>query len=238
MMKPTYGLPAPVVLAGEAYRQYMNSRSQVRHGSRTDTKIIKKRKTASKHSFKKQMMDATPAKHVTSVPNTAMTHNTLYTCCPTQAITQGDGNTNRDGDSAYLCALKVRGMFIAATTAGAYTYRIIVGYSGEEVTTANVDTTFVSGLATSEVFLPNTTTRVTPAGVINPKAFTVLYDEVVDVNSQISAVADVKSVDFTVPLNQSFYYQSSGSVQGKLKNLYVLVNWLLDGLLFSNEANA
>lgn len=187
-------------------------------------------KRKGRKSFKRAVMDIQPAKHVTSTPNTSMTHNTLYTCCPSQAITQGDGNTNRDGDSAYLCALKMKGVFYTSTLEGGYQYRIIVGYSGEEISTANVDTTFVSGLGTSEVFLPNTATAITSNGIINPKAFTVLYDETFDVNSQLVDIYDSIGFDFTVPLNTQLPYQASGSVFGKYKNLYVLVmGWIGGG---------
>ena len=187
--------------------------------------LTKRRRTKPQRSvsLKTLIKRTEAAKHYTFENNAALLHNTLYTCIPTQGITQGTGNTNRVGDEIYLCAIKVMGQYLSASTAGAYSMRLLVGWSGEEYTTANISNQLVSGLGGSEVFLPSTFTTWTPNGLINPKAFTVLYDQTIDINSQITATSDLSSFEFTVPLNQTFCYQSSGSVQGKTRNLCVVV---------------
>lgn len=195
-----------------------------KHGSYTGIVTTDRRKRVPRRKSIKAIVNSMKeAKHYTLDYNLAFTHNTLFTMCPTQGITQGDGIANRDGDSIRLEALKIQADFQSSATAGAYTFRIIVGYSGEEYTTANIASQFVSGLSTSEVFFPSTVTFWTANGVINPKAFTVLYDQTVDINSQIAAVVDTVSFSHTVPLAMDFPYQASASVMGKFKNLYVLV---------------
>lgn len=161
-----------------------------------------------------------PTKHYTATLGTSFTHNTLSTVNITAGVTQGDLNSSRDGDAISLTGLKLSGQYFSDAVAGAYTFRILVGYSGEEYTS----TTFASGLGSTELFLPNTTTTFSTLGLANPRAFTVLHDQKVDLNSQIAGVVDVNSFNLYVPMNNAvFNYQSSASALGKVKNLYVIV---------------
>lgn len=191
-------------------------------GTRT-TLTNKRTKPFTGRSLKKLIKSTESAKHFTFETNGTLTHNTIYTCVPTQNPVAGTSNVGRIGDDIYLCALKIHGQFLTAVTANAYTYRILVGWSGEEVTTVGAGSTFVSGLGGTEVFLPGSFTTWTPNGIINPKAFTLLHDETIDINSQISATVDCNSFAFTVPINQDFMYQSAGSAQGKTRNLCIVV---------------
>lgn len=194
-----------------------------RTSSATGTMVQKRRRQQRSVSLKTLIKRTEPSKHYTLENNAALLHNTLYTCVPTQGITQGTSITNRSGDSVYLCALKIAGQYLSATTAGAYSMRIIVGWTGEELSTVGISTGLVSGLGLGDVFLSTTASIWTPNGQINAKGFTTLYDQTIDINSQISAVSDISSFGFTVPINQSFNYQSAAGVQGKTRNLCVLV---------------
>lgn len=188
--------------------------------SRTLTKS--KSKKQMKSTIKRILTADKPAKHLTYYSAANLLHNSIYTICPTQAITQGDTNASRDGDQIQTCALKVKGQFFTDTAAAGYSYRILVGYSGEEYTTGT--TWNISGLGEAEIFLPNTGSGHRVSAIVNPKAFTVLHDQLVDVNSLLDGISDVASFDFTVGLgDQKFYYQSTGSVFGKTRNLYIVV---------------
>lgn len=180
--------------------------------------FVTKRGRQTGPSFNKMLMLNTPAKHETYSPTQALLHNNIYGTNITEQITQGFGNEGRDGDSIYLEAVKFRGILTSSTTAGAYSYRIIIGFTGEEITTGGA---FNLTISSGQVFLPNGASQLT--SIINPKAFTVLYDQVFDVNSQIAATADVNSFAGTVPIKQKFMYQSSASIYGKTKNLFMLV---------------
>lgn len=180
----------------------------------------RKRRRINRVSFKNQLYDNLAAKHINGNQGRSMTHNTLYTLVPTAIPSQGDSNANRDGDAIVLCALKLNGYYVSDPAAGAYAFRIIVGFTGEEYT----NTTFTSGLGASEIFLPTTADVVTSNGIINPKAFTVLHDEKLTLNSEIAATKSRVDYSINVPLNnQKFYYQSAASALGKFKNLVVVI---------------
>lgn len=192
-------------------------------GSNTQT-ITKKRKPKQViKSFKRMVYDTEQAKHYTFDVSTVMTHNTIYTCMPTQGITQGTGISSRQGDEVYLCAIRLSGVCVTSVDENAYKYRIMVGYTGEEYTTGGIANTFPVALTSAELFLPSTGTLLPVNGLVNAKAFTCLYDEVVDINSNLADVADWTSFRTTVQLNTVFPYQAGGSVFGKTKNLVVVL---------------
>lgn len=195
---------------------YRNGRSY------TQTGYKRRRPVGNRLSLKRQMIKLHSAKHSTQDLSANNTHNTILTSCPTQNVVQGDGNTNRDGDAIHIECLKLKGSLVSSTTAGAYQHRIIVGWSGEEVTTALIATNLVSGLAATELFLPTTSGTWVANGIINPKAFTVLYDQTFDINSQVAAAQDIVNFAVSIPIHQDFDYQSSSSVQGKNRNLFVI----------------
>jgi len=175
-----------------------------------------------KSQIKRILTADKPAKHLTAYAPSNLLHNSIYTICPTQAVVQGDTNAQRDGDQIQLCALKLKGAFYTDSVAAGYTYRILVGYSGEEYPTGVAFS--AAGLVEAEIFLPLTGNGHRTNAVVNPKAFTVLYDQTIDVNSLLDGVADVHSYEVSVPLgDQKFYYQSTASVYGKTRNLYVVV---------------
>lgn len=205
---------AMTMLPSRSRTAVRSARSQ----SMTITKT-KRRRTINRKSFKNQLYDNMAAKHTNGEQGLGMTHNTLYTLVPTAQPAQGDTNASRDGDAIVLCALKLNGFFNTDVAAAGYSFRVIVGFTGEEYTTVP----FGSGLGTSELFLPSTAGLAT-VGIINPKAFTVLYDEKFTVNSEISGTRSKLDYSIYVPLNnQKFYYQSSASQLGKTKNLVVVI---------------
>jgi len=190
-------------------------------GGGTNTLVRHKRKSFKKgKSFRMRVLAIEPAKHYSYQPNQSpMTQNTLYTTIPTAGIVQGTSNATRIGDAISVEALKIRGQFQSAVAANLYSYRIIVGWTGEEFP---LGTAFGSGLGVTEVFLPFTT-LVTVLSIVNPKAFTVLHDETIDINSSIPDTSEVVSFGTTVPIHQKFSYQSTASAQGKTKNLAVII---------------
>jgi len=161
------------------------------------------------------------AKHATGEQGLSMTHNTLYTLTPTAIPVQGDSNSSRDGDAIVLCALKLKGFWNSDTAANGYSFRVIVGYTGEE----HSSTIFATGgITLTELFLPSTGGNTATIGQINAKAFTVLHDEKFTLNSQISGVRDKLDFNIYVPLyNKLFNYQSAASALGKTQNLVAVI---------------
>lgn len=216
---PSYRNLIMTLLSGGPQRARATKTNQSYNQSLLMTKTNRKKKYG-KPSFKDQLFNTLTAKHSTGEQGLSMTHNTIYTLVPTAIPSQGDTNASRDGDSIVLCALKIKGFWNTDTASNGYSYRIIVGYSGEEY----ANTSFGSGIGLSEISLPNTGNNTTTNMQINAKAFTVLHDEKFTLNSQLSGVRD--KLDFTVfiPLNNKlFYYQSSASNLGKDKNLMVIL---------------
>lgn len=189
-------------------------------GSNARSVYVGRRRARRSNSFHARVLKDQPAKHYANSSLTSLTHDTITTVVPTTGITQGTSNTNRIGDYVDLCAIKLKGYFTSAVTSGVYSYRILVGYTGEEY---NLPTVLGTGLTSAELFIPNTTANWAVNGIINPKAFTVLHDETIDINSVLTAVSDISSYSFTVPLNTKFEYQAAASIYGKTRNLAVVV---------------
>jgi len=191
--------------------------------SQTLTTVRTQRKPKSAKSYIKRVIDNDkPAKHRSFYAATSLTHNSIYSIGPTQLVVQGDTNQDRDGDQIQLCALKIAGTVFADSVANGYTFRVMVGYSGEEYN-LSAGIWDPAGLIENQIFLPATGAGHRTAAIVNPKAFTCLYDEVFDINSLLAGIVDVHSFSITVPLSGKFLYQSTASQYGKMKNLYAIV---------------
>ena len=147
-------------------------------------------------------------------------HNQVFSYNLTAQVIQGTSNINRQGDGLYLEYLKLRGYVRSDSVADTYVYRILVGWSSEEFNPATLLTT---GLTYADIFLPNTGTFSFASSLINPKAFQVLFDETIDINSKIAAIDDIKTVMATIPLKTKFTYQAAASTFGTARNLYFVV---------------
>lgn len=220
--RPSLKAAAATILAAS---NYGTSTSTKTARSRTQTQTITKRKKkmGRSNTLKKKMLAIKPAFH-DSVQDSdlavAHKHNTIYTFSPTQAITQGTGNDGRIGDKIYLEALKFKGVYHSDAATGAYTLRLLIGYSSEEY---NAATGFVSGAAIADFFLPNTGSTFRTSSIVNPKAFTTIYDSTIEVNSNIANTQEIKNFEDAIQLQKDFSYQSSASQYGKSMNLYVVI---------------
>jgi len=220
---------AAAVIAGTARRLSVGQRY-----ARSYTKtMIKRKRTQPSRTFnmKKYIRSTLPAKHhyVQDLQVTG-THNTVYTFSPTQGVVQGTGNAQRLGDSAHLLTLKVSGWASSsAITTKAVEYRIMVIYSGEEIT---APTSLVTpSFASSELWLSSTAPGWAPNAISNPKGITVLDDRTITLNNSITGVSDLESFNYNVALNSDFDYQASASTFGKNRNLYIVVmGAILDGI--------
>ncbi len=196
--------------------------------TRSGMKKIKK-KGRQVSTFAQKVLAVNPAKHLKVSTNPTMGNAELFYANATAGITQGTNVASRLGDGVNLEALKLSGCFLSAVASNAYAYRIIVGWSGEEYG-SNVLAT--GGITPSEVFFTGGNSQVN--SIINPKAFTVIYDEKFDINSQVTGSQTIHTFDQTVPLKRKFVYQEANSIYGKNKNLYILVVGFGAGLAVSD----
>lgn len=150
---------------------------------------------------------------------TGMDSLSIYTNNVTAQVTQGTTIQGRQGDQIYLKGLRVKGAYISPTASAPMLFRILVVLSGEEY---DFGIAFGNGLDGTMLFQPGTGTTVN-CSIINSKACSVLYDETMEINAFVSGVSELRKLDFYVPLNRKFHYQSTGSVYGKKQNLYLIV---------------
>lgn len=206
------------------FPQTTDSQMAYKRPTYTRTKTQRKRKAPARkgNSMKRQLLAVAPKYHFgisDSVLGCVMKHNNIYTMSPTQVITQGTANTNRQGDAIYMNALRVNGLFSTPNNASdAFTYRILVVKHGDNLT---APTSLPSLISHSDLFLPNTGNTIEVNSLVNPKAVTVLYDQTVEINSVLETSAEWHRVSFTVPLNTNFQYASTASTFGKNYNLYI-----------------
>ena len=146
--------------------------------------------------------------------NSGVIHSTNMTA----KLAAGTSDGQRVGDTVFLVSLQFNITFITCPDENFYKYRVIVGWSGEEHNPTGFGTT---GLVVADVFVNSAFDNGTM--ITNDKAFTVLYDNIIDINSQIIDIVDGKTIRGFIKLNQKFDYQSQGGIFGKRKNLYVCV---------------
>lgn len=190
------------------------------------------RRSVARPSFASRVRAIGAYKH-TVIPDSSITgallFNNTYSSPLTTAIAQGTTNSTRIGDEVHLASLKLRGTFSTPATSGAYGYRVIVGFS----TTQNNTFNNTAGVTVAQMFLPGSYNTLTMDGVIDPKAFTCLYDQTINCPSVVPLTSDAAFIEASIPLNQKFPYVSSGSVYGKLKNLYIVViPYVANGTVF------
>jgi len=215
------------------FPQTTDSRMAYKRPTYTRTKTQRKRKAPARkaNSMKRQLLAVAPKYHFgcsDSVLGATLLHNNIYTMSPTQLITQGTGNTNRQGDAIYMNALRVNGLFSTPDNASdAFTYRILVVKHGDNLT---APTSLPALLSHSDLFLPNTGNIIEANSLSNPKSVTILYDQTVEINSVLATSAEWHRVSFNVPLNTMFQYQGTASTFGKSYNLYIcLIGCVFNG---------
>jgi len=192
-------------------------------GSSTQTETKdKRRKVTGGSTFKDRVLKLAEAKHFTDGQIVPLVHSIGQTYNVTAQIVQGVSINSRIGDKIYLAALKIKGSYQAPDTSGAYTFRIIVGYSGEEYAQPGFAGGLL-GLTNQEIFHNATTNSWASNGIINPKAFSMVYDERFDINSLTEDTAEVRSFSFDVQLKKEFPYAPATGEFGKFKNLYIWV---------------
>lgn len=187
---------------------------------------VKRSKPVTLNTVKRMMATQSEAKVKDANINATLTNGDVFSYNLTAQIVQGTADGTRVGDEIYLKTLELRGFVAAHTVSGAYSYRVIVGWSGEELNPATLAT---GGLTFGQIFMPNLGAATSAFGVINKKAFTAISDRFYDVNSQIAGIVDLSTALTTPKCVGKFKFQANGSQFGKTRNLYVIVIGFLQG---------
>lgn len=218
-----YGMAKKLGMVSVSGSFFPKEKSNMKYvGKATNTQYKKKSAKPSRSFVKSEILKMATGYHSTrsdSAGAVALKHNTVYTLNLTAAITQGTTNANRQGDQIYLQRCVLKGYVASDPASGAYSYRVLVLWSPVEINPG----TLGSGLGYSDIFLPSTGVTSLVNGIINPKAVTVIYDNTIDINSQIAATSDISSMMNSIGIYQNFDYKADGNVYGKKKNLYLIV---------------
>jgi len=200
-----------------------NTVTQTKMKAKSKTTSKKNRKVATVGTVKRLLRGSMETKQLaSSVTNTTVAPNTIYTFNPTAQIVQGTIDGGRVGDSINLRSFECQFRFITDKRAAFYQYRVMVVWSGEEFN-PSASVFSAGGLGSSELFVAGTFSGYATAPT-NSKSITVLYDHVYAVNSMIDDFNDGVIVRARIPLKGIKYnYQANGAPYGKNKNLYVIV---------------
>jgi len=147
--------------------------------------------------------------------------NSVYSFNMTAQIAQGTLEGQRIGEEIHLTNVEGTFTMVCPTTAGPYQYRFLIVYSKEDVSgsASNFSTSGLSGLNVFQAGALGFTTAPT-----NPKACTVLFDRLITINSNITAIDDAEAVRFNIPLkNKKLQFQEGTSAYGKWANLFFVV---------------
>lgn len=189
-------------------------------------RTAKRSKLATVASVKKMLNGVLEKKQKSVAPTvTTMVANSIYSYNLTAQILQGTTDGARVGDSIHLKNYVANVKYVTHSAAAFYQLRVLVLWSGEEFN-ASTSLFTTTGLGATQVLLPGSSGFAT--ALINPKAVTVLYDNLIEINSAINAYEDGQTIRFNIKLDQKFMYQEGASVQGKTKNLYIVIipDWL------------
>ena len=140
--------PSLAYLASLAGNKTTNGYRNNRSYTRTITKKSRSSKTIG-GAVKKTILGMSSAYHSTvsdQTNGTGTVHNNIYSANLTAAIGQGTLNSTRQGDSIFLESLKIKGYMLSAATAGAYQFRLLIGWSGEEYNPSGLLTSGLTGV--------------------------------------------------------------------------------------------
>lgn len=195
----------------------------------------KRQKPVTLKTVKKLMATQSEIKVKDASISASLTNGDVFSYNLTAQIVQGTTDGTRVGDELYLKSVEIRGFVASHTVDGAYAYRVIIGWSGEEL---NPGTLSTGGLSFSQVFMPNLGAATSAFGIVNKKAFTVVSDKYYDVNSQISGVTDLITTVAMPKCTGKYKYQANGNVYGKTRNLFIVVVGFLRGGVASAAAGS
>lgn len=188
---------------------------KTRRGSK---KSVSKQARAVVKASKSLMLKSVETKYITFDGSTVTKSEGIFSYSPTQQLTVGNTANTRVGDSVLLQSLILSGEWVCLANIMNVKYRLIVGWTRNQ----SAQTTVAKNtLTSSDLFYVQS--GFLAHRIINPSIFTVLYDEMVDINSNTTTGSDVKSFYSVINLGlKKFEYAAVGGSLGKTRNLVVV----------------
>jgi len=211
----------PAAVSNSTNQRYRSTVSQTK--TTTKMKYAKKRasrKVATVAAVKRMLNGVLERKQLAITANVsppAADINLSHSYNLTAQIIQGTADGQRVGDSIFLESVTLNIQFVTNLKPAFYKYRVIIGWSAEEYNPSGLSK---SGLGNSEIFVAGFGQAA--SAIVNTKAFSPLYDNIIEINSLLDTFADGKTIRTVLKLNQKFHYQSPGDDFGKSKNLYFI----------------
>jgi len=186
---------------------------------RSSKKTITKTARAVVKASKYLMLKSVETKYSLYATTQLVANNTQYSVSPTQQVLQGNTATTRIGDTILLQSLTLSGHIQMASTCLNAKFRLMVGWTRNTI----ANTTLATGvLTTGDVFF--TSSALLTNKIVNPAIFTVLYDEMFDINSNTTTGQDIKSFYSVVKLGlKPFHYSTPAGSLGKTRNLTIIM---------------
>lgn len=168
-----------------------------------------------------------PHHSVWDITATSILHGNIYTSSLLTEIAQGTSNATRLGDEIFLEAFKTRFQIVTAPGLTTIAWRVMLIKSGIEAcaTLSGAWTTGGTAITAAEVFFntnPGGDYNYPGRAIVNPKAATVLYDQVFQFDENLAAQNIVRDFQVTVPIKQKHVYNQA-TQYAKFKNYYWLV---------------
>lgn len=216
-----YYAAAPTMYGG--FKMLGKTSSRSRYGGSGSRTITKRRKRNSgKYGLKTAIRSLESALHL-ATPGTgsnyfAATHNTVYSQNCTYNITQGTAQSNRQGDSVFLCALKFSGFHEGPVALqDGLVFRVLVFYADPFSGSAVFNS---STIGTGDLFIA--TNQYTSTGIIDPKKVYVVYDETIEVQPSVTNTYTGTNFNGSVQLNKGVNY-FPGTNEVNPRQLYITV---------------
>lgn len=193
-------------------------------GSTTGSVIRKRTSVPHKKTFASKVRKLTPARHVNVGDNVAtfnLLHNTLFTWNLLANVTSGAATENQRGsNSIYLEAVKFSMFVESPVTINAISIRIMILYHDDYFDNSAPS---ASGLTRGEIGIGTTGNERTTCMIPDPRKCTIVDDRKFQMIIPVENARDTIPIDYTVQLKKNFLFQTSGTTEGKLKNLYCVI---------------
>lgn len=191
-------------------------------GSYTRTTTKRRKPQGNKYGLKTAIRSMESALHL-STPGTgsnyfSATHNTVYSQNCTYNITQGTAQSNRQGDSVFLCALKFSGFHEGPVALqDGLVFRVLVHYADPYSGSSTFNSLVIGS---GDLFIA--TNQYSSTSIIDPKKVYCVYDKTIEVQPSVTNTYTGTNFNGTVSLNKAINFLP-GTNEVNPRQLYITI---------------
>ena len=196
--------------------------SKFNYGGPSTRSVTKRKRGRRQYGLKQTIRGLESALHnvsnATGTANFVTSHNNVYSKNLCYDITQGTAQGNRQGDTIYLCALRLSGFYESPqASANGVIYRVIVYWSDVYAATGNWGTATIT---TGNLFI-NTGDRNSTL-ITDPKKITVLYDETTVIQPTVEQVYTAMDISAKISIEKAINFLP-GANEVNPRQLYISI---------------